>query len=359
MSGKKKSIKKHFEDPKVGLSGVEATHKKLKEKGKDVSREEVKEALNELESYTLNKPVKKNFATKKVIVYDVDDQWQADLVEMDVPQGAPASENDGVRYLITVIDIFSKYAWVRPLKNKDARSVVSAFKDILKEGRVPDKLQTDDGKEFFNKLFKDLMQKNDIEHFSTKGGKKASVVERFNRTLKMKMSKFFDVTQTFRYIDNLKDFVENYNNSYHRTIKMKPIEASKEENREKVFELLFDGISMGTPKYEVGDLVRIPIQKTPFTKEIVGNWTIEIFEITDVHKLSPVTYNIKDLKGEKIEGIFYEPELQKVPKSVLDEAFRIEKVVSTRKRKGKKEAFVKYLGWPEKFNEWIPHENIK
>lgn len=137
----------------------------------------------------LHKPVRKNFQRRRVLMKGLDDHWQADLVEM-IPH---ANINSGYRYLLVVIDTFSKYAWVKPCKTKNASDVLSAFKSILNMGRVPKNLQTDNGKEFYNKIFKKLIDKFKINHYSTFSVMKASIVERLNRTLKNKMYKMFSL----------------------------------------------------------------------------------------------------------------------------------------------------------------------
>jgi hypothetical protein len=203
------------------------------------------------------------------------------------------------------------------------------------------------------------LKKYNVELFSTNSDKKASIVERFNRTLKMKMSKLFDSTNSFRYVDALDDLVYNYNHTVHRTIGVTPADAIKPENYTTVYSNFYKNHSfIEEPKLSVGDIVRIPIYKHVFTKEIVGNWTIELFKISKINKTNPVTYQLIDLLNDPIEGSFYAQELQKVDKSVLDKPFRIEKVVKTRTRNGVKESLVKYLGYDDRFNEWLPSSTI-
>ena len=135
--------------------------------------------------YTLHKPTRRRFPTLPVLVFGPDEQWAADLVEVQ----SLAKYNKGNRYLLCVIDVFSKYAWVEPLKSKTGAAVTQAFEKVLRRarGRTPLKLQTDDGKEFYNKTFRGLMTRRGIRHFSTAGDTKDSVVERFNRTLKQRL----------------------------------------------------------------------------------------------------------------------------------------------------------------------------
>ena len=115
-----------------------------------------------------------------------------------------------------MVDVLSKYTWVEPVKSKTGKDVTAAFKKILKRSdeRIPRRLQTDDEKEFYNKTFQALMKRKDIRHFSTSGDIKASVIERFNHTLKKRMYRYFTVKNTLNFLPVLKDLVTGYNRSY-------------------------------------------------------------------------------------------------------------------------------------------------
>ena len=147
----------------------------------------------------LHKPVRKNFTKTKVMVSMIDEIWAADLVDMQ----KLSRDNKGYKYLLTVIDVFSKYGWIQPLKNKTGVEVENAFKNIFAEGRVPEKLWVDKGKEFYNQHVKKLLNKMNIEMYSTENEEKSSVVERWNRTMKNKMYKYFTANATRTYIDVL------------------------------------------------------------------------------------------------------------------------------------------------------------
>ena len=348
-------IRNLYNDPEIGLIGVNAFHEKLIENGIDIDLDELKRILSKEDSYTINKPAKKKYVTRKVIAYYVYEQLQADLVFMDNKQGAPAKQNDNIKYLLTIIDVLSKYAWVMPLKDKTGKSITEAFEPIIKNINIK-LLQVDKGTEFYNNTFQEMLAKYNIKMFSTNSDKKAQIVERFNRTLKLRMGKLFDAQNSFRYIDKLQDLVNNYNNTIHSTINMKPIDAIKSEN----YDLLINNYYRNFPyknnkiKFEVGDVVKIPIYLSTFTKEMTGKWTRELFKISKVNNTIPITYNLIDLNNEPIEGTFYAEELQKIDKSILDEPFKIEKVIKTSKGK----SLVKYLGYPDSFNQWIPTNNF-
>jgi len=164
-------------------------------------------------------------------VFGIDEQWAADLIEVI----NISKYNQGYRYLLTVVDVFSKYAWVQPLKSKTGKTVTEAMSKILKGGRAPVNLQTDDGKEFYNKTFQALMKQKGIHHFSTRGDTKASVVEQFNRTLKERLYRYFTVKNTLTFVPVLQDLVRGYNRSYHRSIKRAPDQVTL-ANSEDVWE---------------------------------------------------------------------------------------------------------------------------
>ena len=157
----------------------------------------------------------------------------ADFVEI-IPY---SKVNKGFKYFITVIDIFSKYAWDVPVKSKNGKDVTVAVKSILDQGRVPENMHTDRGKEFYNSQFENLMQLHNIKLYSTYSNLKASIIERFNRTLKNMMWLQFSLQGNYKWIDILHTLISKYNNRKHRTIGMKPgeVTAKDEKNCWNVF----------------------------------------------------------------------------------------------------------------------------
>jgi len=218
--------------------------------------------------------------------------------------------NRGVRYLLTVIDVFSKYGWMLPLKDKTGESVADEFKEIFKKSkRKREKLWTDKGREFYNKNVKEL----GAEIYSTENEEKSSVAERWNRTMKEKNVQAFHSKQYQKYIDVLDDFVERYNNTRHSSIKMTPVEVSKKENEARVYRNLYPDFTRRPmrAKLKTGDKVGIQKRKGLFEKGFTPNWTEEVFAVSKNQRTSPVTCKITDLNGEEIQGTFYEQELQK------------------------------------------------
>ena len=297
----------------------------------------------------LHKPVKRKFRKRRVLVSGIDKIWAADLADMT----AFKDYNDGYTFLLLVIDTFSKYGWIIPLKNKKGETMVKAFKTIFEEGRTPGKLWTDKGTEFYNKNMNDLRKLYDIELYSTENEEKSSIAERWIRTMKEKMFKYFTDYNTNKYIDVLPDLVEDYNNTVHSSTKLTPIEASKEKNELKVWRNLYPDrykTSRLNPKFSVGDEVRITKKKKVFEKGYTTRWTEEIFTIKEIRETNPITYKLEDLQGEEIKGTFYEPELQKTEQQI----YRIEKII--KKEKGR--SFVKWKGYSDKFNSWVDNKDL-
>ena len=283
----------------------------------------------------LHKPIIKKFKRRIVIANNVDNIWSADLVEI-IPF---AKYNKGYEYILMVIDLFSRYGWAVPLKTKTGVEVANAFKSLLKEHK-PAMLWSDHGKEFWNKHVDNVLKKNNIKLYTTENEEKASVVERWNRTIKTKMFKYFTANNTKNYIDKLDDLIKLYNNTYHRSLGCTPSQARQPAYYQQVFDNLYAKRIQErkqTPKFKVGDYVRIIKKKEIFEKRFTPNWTEELFTIKTVKKTKPPTYTIQDLRGEPIVGSFYKKELQKSNQ----QTYRIEKVIRKRTRNGESESLVK------------------
>ena len=318
----------------------------LKKDGKyDISRAQLKKWLMKQDTYTLHKPARRHYKKNRVIVGGIDELWQMDLADMQ----AMAAEND----------VFSKYVWVIPLKTKTGPALVTAFKKILESGRKPQKIQTDQGTEFFNKHFKDLMKEEEIQLYNTYNETKASVVERVIRTLKTRMWRYFTAKKTMRYIEVLQDLVDSYNRSKHRSIQKKPINVTQNNEREVWHTLYGEREKEGPVKYkfEVGDQVRISKMKRTFEKGYLPNFSKEIFTVSQQIPRHPPVYKLKDYDQEELSGTFYNEELQKVIKE--DDVYEVEKILKKRGKGKNREVYVKWLGYPAKFNSWIPASEVK
>nr|DAC81333.1 TPA_asm: integrase [Megastigmus wasp adintovirus] len=298
----------------------------------------------------LHKPARRNYLRRSFDIRDLDETWQADLVEM-IPY---SQQNKGFKYLLTVIDIQSKFAWAVPVKQKTGKDVAKAMESIFKNGRVPINLQTDRGKEFYNKDFDNLMQRHKIHLYSTYSNLKASICERFNRTLKNKMWKLFSLNGNYKWLNILPDLIAQYNKSYHRSIGMKPVDVTVDKvprildrlSASKVQRPLFK-----RAKFKVNDKVRVSKNKQIFEKGYTPNWSTEIFSIDRVNRTVPYTYHLKDYQNQPITGGFYEEELLKTK---CPDIYLVEKII---KKRGNN-YYVKWLGFDNSHNSWISKDDM-
>ena len=282
-------------DPRVngyqrGLASMVYKFFNERTKGFDISLQ-ANSLNNEILAEELHKPIIKNFKRRKVYSSFKDNIWGVDLADMQLI----SKYNKGIRYLLCVIDLFTRYSWVIPLKNKKGESIVEGFKKILDDSnRKPIKIWIDHGSEFYNNKFKSFFKENDIELYSTFNERKSVVTD--------------------------DSFVEYF-----------------EETNKK------------SPKFKVGD-VRLSKYKNIFAKGYTPNWIEEVLVVNKIQNTVPWTYLINDLNGEEIKSSFYEKELQKTDQK----EFRIEKVI---KKKGNK-LYVKWKCYDNSFNSWIDKKDI-
>ncbi len=308
----------------------------------------------------LHRPVRKHFTKRQVYAGGVDKIWAADLIDMQYFSRG----NSGFKYILMIIDVFSRYGWAYPLKNKTGGEVLRAFRELLETGqKPPEYLWTDKGREFDNRVFRSFLDEQHVHLYWTENEEKSCIVERWNRTIKSWMWKYFTLHRTGVYINILPDLIERYNNTYHRSIKTTPAEARKPSNREHVFDALYKSPPRRrrrrekTPKYHVGDRVRISRYKSHFEKGYTANWTEEVYTVVKVQPTLPWSYKLEDARGEEVIGTFYEREIQ----IATPDTYRIEKVLRRRKnaKTGVKEIYVKWLGYSTKFNQWIPETDVE
>ena len=221
--------------------------------------------FNEQLAKELHKPIIRKFKKRKFYSGFKDNIWGADLADMQLI----SNFNKGFRFLLWVIDVFSEYAWVIPLKNKKGVRIVDPFQKILdKSAHKPNKIWVDKGNEFYNSSFRKWLKDNDIEMYPIYNEGKSVVAERCIRTLKNKIYKYMTSILKNVYIDKLDDIVDECNNTYHRTIKMKPVDVK--DNTYIDFE---EEVNDKGPKFKVGDHVRISNYKNIFAKGYTRNWS--------------------------------------------------------------------------------------
>jgi len=341
--------------------GAERLYQRVRERG--ISREQVRQFLSKQQAYTLHKPARRHFKRNKTYVSGIDKQWQVDLADM---QGL-SRQNNGIKYLLACIDIFSKYAWVIPIKNKSAPIMTVAFTQLFDQAapRKPLKIQSDRGKEFFNKSVRSLFENTyQIKHFASWSDQKAAICERFIRTLKTRIWTYLSANKTERYIDALDSILKSYNNSTHRSIKMKPADVTHKDET-KIWRRLYENELRNPIKkapISHNQMVRISRVKGEFEKGYMPNWSEEHFNVRDdddegAKSSAKKVYKLADKSGEELSGSWYKEELQPISHN----EYRIEKILRKRNSKeesGGKEALVKWRGWPAKFNTWISESDI-
>jgi transposase InsO family protein len=336
-----------------------STDKKLYKASKrsdpNITLEDVRHWLSGENTYTLHRPARRNFKRDRVFVRGPNEQFQADLVDMQ----KFSRLNKGFRYILTVIDCFSKYAFAIPVKNKSGIVVKKAFEKVFKE-KKPDLLQTDRGTEFLNPTVQNYLKYLDIHYFTTFNTKfKCSIVERFNRTLKSKMFKYFTANGTRKYLIALPKIVFGYNHTIHRSTKMAPANVN-DKNKNIVFYNLY-GVAnereyilkyKHSDKLKSGDKVRMAYEVNPFDKGYYPNWTDVLYTIDKPIKGK---YILKDAKDERLKRRYYPKEIQKVRENL----YRIEKIIKRQTQNGQQGFIVKWLGYSPEHNSWVPSSAIQ
>jgi hypothetical protein len=365
------------------FGGIDALYRSAKREEPNTTLAQAASFLKSQDSYTLHKPIRRNFARRRTIVTTIDEQWQGDLADMsDVSQ-----QNDGYRYILVIVDCFSKYAWALPQKTKDAKATTVIMEKILMQEaapRKPQRLQTDKGKEFCNSTFTGMLKRHNIHHFTTQNEEiKAAMVERLIRTLKSLLYRYFTHTHKERYIEVLPDILTRYNASFHRTIGMAPNEVGKQH-----VPFIYDRVyGKDTTAFIANHNKNAGVERTSASNEMVGpastvrlshphkswskgyepSWTRELYKITATSEAPAAggpsrIYKVSDLEGEPIIGSFYKHEIQPVEvpqeKDLTQKLHEIEKILRRRGKGANAKVYVKWKGLHRKFNKWIPANSI-
>ena len=376
-----------------GFSSASKLFKALHSKPEngDINKSDVQKWLQGVESYTMNKFSRRHTkATRgnKVPADKIGFMWDCDLMFMT----NNSESNNGFKYILIVIDIFSKYLYTEPLKTKNGTEMVQAFRKILKNTNPPEHLRTDGGSEFRSVTISKLYRELNIEHYVTQSEHKAYFAERVIGTLRTTLARYMVYHNTHKWVDVLPDLTANYNATYHSTIRMSPKDVTKDNEQQvwanqtlmpviekrqaeqkkeaKILEKVVKKQEDPKPntskkklpvyKFKVGDYVRISYKRRAFEKIHDQKFSGEIFKIAKRYRRDgrPV-YRLEDLMGELLSGPFYHHELQKI-KYNKNQYFKIdpEKTV-TKTVRGKKMYYVKWLYYPKKFNEWVSAKQMK
>lgn len=319
----------------------------------------IKKLLNNQDSYALQKQVTHRYKTSRVQVSGLNDQADIDLMSVE----NIAKYNDGVKFLLTIIDIFSRFLIIRALKNKKTQTVLSAMANVLKNTHFT-KVRSDKGSEFISHDFKKLMKQKGIYFFTTQNTPKANYAERVQRTFRNMMFRMMKYQRNYRYIDHLQDLVQNYNHTPHRSLNgLSPSEITK-ENEADVWAFLYlkRRKMKKTPlryKFKLGDMVRLSYLKHPFRRTHQQQYTTEVFKIKSrLIKQGVPLYKVIDLNDEPITGYVDEHEMIRVEKNA-DSLWFIEKVLKKKKVGKKIQYFVQWEGFGKAFQSWVDADQIK
>ena len=300
-------------------------------------------------SNELNKAVINKFPRKKIIINHIDEIHSRDLVDMQ----KYSRMNKGYKYIFTNIDIFSKYAWSFPLKTKTIKEIKPCFEKIFKE-RKPKFIWSDQESAFYSKEMLKFFEDNNVKIYYTYSNLKAVVIERFNRSLRELMMKEFVKNNNTVWYNILPELIKIYNNRYHRTIRMKPVDVNKSNEKYIKDNFYTYDKTNKKPKFKINDLVRISLKRRELFDKPSANikWSQELFKIYKVNRSNVITYKIKDLNDEIIKGVFYEKELQLTKNNTGE--YIIEKILKTNKNK----IYVKWRGYSNNFNSWIDKNSV-
>ena len=248
-------------------------------------------------------PVIKKFQRIQIQTHYKDECWSIDLID----RSSLSKYNKNYKFIFTIIDNHTKYAWAIPLKDKSGKSTTTALKSLIEKARrKPDKIWSDRGKEFDNKTFLDFLKKQNIQIYSTNSDLKAVFVERFNRTLLDLIKKPMYIEGKACWLNHINNALDKYNNRVHGTTKMTPFEMVTNTNKINNIKI---NKNEKIPKFQVGDNVGVPDKRNLYSKGYTTKWNRELFKIHKNNNTNPVTYSLVDENNEQIEGKYYEQEL--------------------------------------------------
>ena len=268
-----------------------------------MTQKNIKIFINEIYS----KPPKKYYNTNKTIVYYIDDTWSVDI--LDLKDYGPEN-NRNYRYVLVIIDNFSKYGWTIPLKNKNAPTIKDSFENILiGSKRKPKLIESDRGREFYNNIFQDFLNKNNIKLYSRNSSYGAVFAERINRTIRDLLKMIVFEQGDANWIDVLPTITKQYNNRIHSSTKLSPKDASLKKNEGLVYKNLLDKRKKVKPKYEIGDLVTTADLKKTFSKSDTTNWSYNLYKITELINDTIPSYHIDNLTERYNESLLKKTDL--------------------------------------------------
>ena len=326
----------------------------------NISTRRAKQVLSGIPTYSLHREAKRPIPRNPIYVYRKREHVQIDLIDVSEMAGT----NDGITFILTGIDMFTKFLVCVPMLRKTAARSKTAMKKLLQKfgPDKPEKIMSDKGTEFMNNRVQELLQSQGIHHYTPDSDMKCPGIERVNKTIQRKIYQYMTFHKTFRYIDVLDDLVSSYNATPHRSIEISPREAELPENhllvRDRLMSHYFDILmKKKKPVFKVGDIVRVSVLRSKFHRSYREQNTRDIFEIIRVDNTMPIPrYYLRCLKDlETITGLFYSNEL-----TLYDvKEHEVERVVRSKRLRGVMYDLVKWVGYHERYNEWVPRRRIR
>ena len=358
------TIQSHYTNPShvIGFSGVNTAYRYSNQK----NRKQIKNRLSHRPTYVFHREVKRPRVYNPYILYRPRVLLQGDLIDMI----SRADFNQGVKYVLVVVDSFTRFCWAEPLYDKSAKNVLQAFRKIYGKTGEFKRFMSDAGKEFLSKNFQLFLKEKEIQY--VRGNPHAPHVERLNRTLQGKLFRYMTENENNKWLSALPKIVSSYNSRRHRMIGMSPKQAESSKNRSELIKNVSKYYEKAIkkkrkPKFKIGDIVSMQKDKSVFGKGYTQVFTDELFKIYKIHLKLPIPmytlvdydHNLNETDPEIIEknivrGRFYENELQLANFDV----FKVEKILKERMKNGVKSVLVKWKGWPKKYNSWEPKSNI-
>lgn len=289
------------------FSGADKFYREVKKIHPSITRSEIQKYLKSNESYTSHRKVTRPKYFRRTYASRKNDIWQIDLLDYQKYK----SENNNYRYVLCMIDVYTRVLRVKPLYFKTAQSVVKAMSLLLLTLR-PKRLHGDEGGEWFNKKFKRMMEAFGCTLYHTFSKQKASIVERVQRTLRLRIARAMTHNKNHNWVFIIDRIVQSYNESTHRTLKMSPNQAAMLDNR-IVYKALYPRrIIKHHSQLNVGDIVKLKRNRKQFEKEAQSGWSTEKYTIKAKLGTLPITYSIVDSDGVEVKGSFYREQLQHV-----------------------------------------------
>ena len=336
----------------------------------NIRNQTLKNVLANSNIYTEFREFKKPKYLPPIRSYGENYLWEADLMFFTHP--AFVKENDGYLYILAIIDTFTRRVRLTKLKSKNTTEVTNSVNNLFKEMK-PKYLRVDAGGEFLSNVFTKMCHENQVTLYVAMEPIKCAFIERFNRTFKRLLVQIMEQNNSLRWIDFLRQALQIYHGRYHRSLQMSPDEADEETNHDRILRhnlkryAKFDKIrylkNRKPAKFKKGQFVKLFSKKGAFTKGYDRNVTKEYFEIYHIdRKLSKDRYYLKDLAGDKVMGSFYEEYLVLFKPPADGAEYKLDPNHNEFKRKnirGVPHIFVKWLGWPTKFNQWVPVNDVR